>query len=332
MTGNPQITFVCCVESGWLEDQTVRMIESLRRWGGQLANSPMIAVTPRFGSPLSHKTHQAFKRLQVQYLRVPAKSKYSWFPYLNKPSSLVAAEEHSTTECVAWLDSDLLFVDEPEKFILNQGEDFVACASDKNAGTSNPEDLFEPYWNKICQVLGIDIEDLPWITTEIEGIRIRLYWNGGIFVYRRSTDFGNHYLQNCIQLLDERIITKTPGFTLGIHEQSAVGLTMVKLGLPWRALPGSHNYATGSIDPTKWNIEEKLKAARVLHYHDSMWPSFWPEFIKTLRTTHQPVANWLDSLSPMKNEAPFHWRITNQLLKKFRVRQESAYKESCKVI
>ena len=141
MTGNPQITFVCCVESGWLENQTVRMIESLHRWGGQLANSPMIAVTPRFGLPLSHKTHQAFERLQVQYLRVPAKSKYTW-----------------------------------------------------------------------------------------------------------------------------------------------------------------------------------------------MWLSFWPEFVKSLRTTHQPVANWLDSLGSMKNEAPVHWRITSKLLKKVRSRQESAYRESCQVI
>lgn len=67
--------------------------------------------------------------------------------------------------------------------------------------------------------------------------------------------------------------------------------------------------------------------ARVLHYPDSMWHSFCPEFVQSLRTTHQLVANWLDSLGSMKNEAPVHWRITSQLLKKFRTRQESAYKE-----
>lgn len=45
---NPQITFVCCVELGSLEAQTVRMIESLRRWGGQFANATVFAVTLRF--------------------------------------------------------------------------------------------------------------------------------------------------------------------------------------------------------------------------------------------------------------------------------------------
>ncbi len=48
MTGNLQIMFACCFESGWLEDQTVWMIESLRRWGEQLANSLMSAVTLTF--------------------------------------------------------------------------------------------------------------------------------------------------------------------------------------------------------------------------------------------------------------------------------------------
>src|SRR5919199_5589638 len=125
MTVSPQITFVCCVESGSLEAQTVRMIESLRRWGGRFANAPLVAVTPRFGSPLSHKTRQTFERFNVEYLQFQAKSRYPWFQYLNKPNALVAVEERSTSECIGWLDSELLFLDEPNQPLLNEGEDFV---------------------------------------------------------------------------------------------------------------------------------------------------------------------------------------------------------------
>ena len=63
------ITFVCCVESGLLENQTVPMIESLRRWGGRLRESPIFAVTPRMGPSLSRQTHRSFERLGVEYLR-----------------------------------------------------------------------------------------------------------------------------------------------------------------------------------------------------------------------------------------------------------------------
>jgi len=332
MTVNSQITFVCCVESGALEAQTVRMIESLRRWGGQFANAPVFAVTPRFGPPLANKTRQTFDKLNVEYLRFHPKNQYSWFKFLNKPYALVAAEERSTSEAICWLDSDLLIVGEPDKLILNEGEDFLGCASDKEMGTAGPEDPFEPLWKENCKSLGIDIEDLPWITTEQEGKHIRLYWNGGIFVYRRSTSFANHYLQTCIQLLDARTAAKAAGYSVGINEMSAIGLAMVKMGISWRALPYSHDYIMGSFTHDEWYKEEQLKAARIIHYHDAMWPHFWPVFINCLRDTHPQVADWLSSIGPMENEAPVYCRSMSKILKYFRTKQESEYKKLCRAI
>lgn len=171
------ITFFCYVESGLCENQTVRMIESLRRWGRRLAQASIIAVTPRWGSHLSSQTHRAFERLQVQYVRFQTESRYPWLGFLNKPDAVVAAQERSTSECIGWLDSDLLFLGEPEHLLMKGGEEFVAYASDKNIGTTGLEDAFEPYWAEVCQSIGLDIEHLPWIKTEMEGERIRLYWN-----------------------------------------------------------------------------------------------------------------------------------------------------------
>lgn len=330
MTERPQITFVCCVESGPLERQTVLMVESLRRWGGQFANAPVFAVTPRFGPPLANVTHQAFKKLHVEYLCIHQNSKYSWNKFLNKPYALVTVEKHTTSECIAWLDSDLLILNAPDQLILNEGEDFLACASDKNIGTTGLEDPFEPYWQEVCNCVDIDIEHLPWIRTEMEGTLIRLYWNSGVFVYRYSTSFAEHYLQACIQLFNSRIASQESD--IHFNDQVALGLTMIKMGIPWRALPYSYNYAMGSKIHKNWYNEDQLKAARILHYHDSMWPHFWPEFIKCLYVTHPQVADWLSSVGPMKNEAPFYSRSMNKILQHFRVKQESAYKKLCRVI
>ena len=60
-------TFVCCVESGWLETQTIRLVESLRKFGGTFSQEPVIAVTPRFGPPLSKRTHAQFRELGVTH-------------------------------------------------------------------------------------------------------------------------------------------------------------------------------------------------------------------------------------------------------------------------
>ncbi len=330
MRPNPEITFVCCVESGALEAQTVRMVESLRRWGGRFANAPLVAVTPLFGPPLSDKTRKTFERLNVEYLHFQAKSPYPWFKYLNKPNALVAVEERSTSEYIGWLDSDLLFVGEPDQLILNDGEDFVACASDKNIGTTGPGDPFESYWKEICQVVGIDICDLPWVTTQMDEKRIRLYWNSGVFVYRRRTNFAKHHLDISLQMLDAHIANYNAG--IFFTDQVALGLAMVKMGLSWRALPYSHNYTMSPLIHDQWYNQQQLKQAKIVHYHDSMWPSAWPEFINCLSLTHPEVAFWLQSIGPMQNEAPVQWRITKKLLGHFRAKEELAYKKLCRVI
>jgi hypothetical protein len=330
---NPDITFVCCVESGSLESQTIRMVESLRRFGGEYATAPIIAVTPRFGPPLSKDTLENFKKFEVTHLRPQIKTNYSWFKFLNKPLALVAAEDHISTEAVSWLDSDLLIVGEPEKLALLPSEDFLGFpVESKEMGTTGSGDPYEPLWQEFCRILGIDIEALPWITTVETNERVRLYFNGGIFVYRRSTGFAHQYLNTCLQLLDAHVGTKAEGYNIGIKEMSAIGFAVIKMGLTWRSLPYSHDYVMLSKTHDEWYKEELLREARIVHYHDSMWPWFWPVFLECLQKTHPEVEQWLATLGPMSNQAPRQWRLFSNILKKLRTGSEEAYKQNCLIV
>ena len=332
MTSSSPITFVCCVESGPLEVGTVRMAESLRRWGGAFASAPLFAVTPRSGPGLSRATRDAFERLHVRHLRRAPKSDYAWFNFYNKPMAMTIAEEQAETEAVAWLDSDIVIVGEPSELRLRDGEDFLACCSDKEMGSSGPDDPYDPLWRANCRVLGLDADALPWLVTEQEKIRIRLYWNGGLFVYRKSTKFGARYLETCTKLMDARNRTTAPGFSIGFNEMSAIGLAMHLMGLKWRGLPYSHNYSVGSKTHAQWYREEQLRAARIVHYHDSMWPWFFDTFVQCLRATHPAVADWLAPLGPMSNEAPILNRLWGRLLRQSREKKSRAYLETCKPV
>ena len=330
MSDECQTSFVCCVESGALENYTLRMIESLRRWGGKFADAPVYAVTPRFGSPLSRHTKNALNSLSVNYIRCNPQTNYSWLGFLNKPLALVAVEERATSESICWLDSDVLILGEPEQLILNEREDFVACASDKNIGSAGDEDPHDAFWREIYAILGLKIETVPWIVTEREGKKIRLYWNSGVFAYRRSLGFAKNYLQACFDILNTGIANHQS--SIFFHDQVALGLAMIKGGLRWRALPYSYNYGMSSKIHNQWYCEEQLRAAKIVHYHDAMWPWFWQTFIDCLSKTHPPVAEWVSCLGPMKNEAPIHWRVMNKLLKEFRSRQLLSYTQTCKVL
>jgi hypothetical protein len=333
MTNTSDITFVCCVESGGLECQTIRMIESLRRNGGKFSSAPVIAVTPRFGPPLSKITIKAFDDLKVTYIRPKTKTNYAWFKFLNKPLAVFEAQKYITSESVAWLDSDLLFLDEPEQLALLPSEDFLGFPVEaKEMGTTGLGDPYEALWQEFCRILGIDIETLPWIITAETKQRVRLYFNGGIFVYRRSTNFARNYLDICLKLLDSRIGSKAEGYNMGIDEMSAIGFAVIKMELEWRSLPYSYDYVMLSITHNEWYKEELLKEARIVHYHDSMWPPFWPVFLECLHNTHPEVENWLASLGPMSNQAPLQWRLVSKLLKILRLRAENSYNQNCKIV
>jgi hypothetical protein len=329
---NDQITFVCCIESGSLEAQTVRMVQSLRRYGGRYANAPIFAVTPRLGSPLSPKTQKIFEDNNVRHLVVkPHETSigYRWNHFINKPTAILAVDEICTTEAVAWLDSDLLIVAEPSELQLAEGENFLACTSDRLGGTTGPGDEMEPYWREVCKVLGLDLEQLPWVTTAQEGLKIRYYFNSGVFVYRRGHNFAQQYLRNCLKMLEARVSSSVCGFFF--TDQVAMGLTAAQLGLAWRSLPYSHNYPVSPLTHEDWYDESRLRAARIVHYHNSMWMPFWTTFLDCLTETHPRAAVWMATIGPMTNQIPLPYKAFNKVLGRVRQSQKTRYQSTCTV-
>jgi len=323
----PSVTVVCCVEAGPLETTTLYMIESLRRWGGRFAQVPVIAVTPRFGPGLKRSTHQKLNEMHVRHLRRPSTKKYAWYNFLNKPLSLNIAEEFATTETMVWLDADVFVTGAPEAFDLDANTDFAGCPSDRNLGSLGPGDRYEPYWERMCQVHGIPLEKVPWVTTCREGARIRLYFNGGILAYRKASGYAAAYLDGCIRALDARVRSRDAG--LFFAEQVTAGLIAVKQELRIGLLPEECNYAVGSKCE---GVESgKFAEAKVLHYHDSLWPHFFPQFVEMCRNGKPELYTWVNTLGPLNNPSPPISRTLGWVLKSIRTRKSNAFEANCEV-
>jgi hypothetical protein len=311
-TGEASICFVACVESGPLEAQTVRLAESLRRYGGALAGSEILAVTSRFGPPLSSSTRRRFRELGVRHERLRSHPKYAWYHYLNKPLALVAAENLTDATLIAWLDSDIVVLAEPEELALGPDLDFAACVPDTGiVGTTGPGSPNEAGWRRLCDLLGIDIDALPWVVTDVEQERIRLYFNSGVFSYRRGIGFSDRYLSMCLKVLDSHFGFRENGehYT----DQLVLGLTMLEAGLRWRQLPHAYNFAVASFLPPP--TDDDLGRARILHYHDGMDPHFYPTLVERLEGAHQTVNAWLAHEQPLTDPAPLPWRLARQGLR-----------------
>jgi hypothetical protein len=307
------ICFVACVESGPLEAQTVRLAESIRRFGGALAGSDIVAVTPRFGPPLARATARRFDQLGVRHAKLASHPRYAWYHYLNTPIALAAAEELTDAELLCWTDSDVLVLDEPSDLLLEPGIDFTAGTIDDGVvGTTGPDSPHDGDWRRLCEVVGIDIDELPWVVTSLEGMRIRLYFQAGVYSFRRGIGFSQYYLEMCIDAMDEHFgfAHKAENYT----EQACLGLAAHKMGLRWRQLDPTHNLPVASFLPHAHD-PETLAKARVLHYHDSMQPHFWETFLERLAPAHPDVHAWLRARQPLADPAPAPWRAVREGLR-----------------
>ena len=313
MNPAPSVTFTTGIEAGPMEAMTLRLVESLRRWGGRFAGCPFIAVQPRAGAPIRKATLEAMEKLNVTFKRVRPAHDLSWYVWSNKPTTLLAAEDLATTECVAWLDADMFVLAEPDLLELRPGIDFVASAADKNVGTTGPDDPFDPYWRELCKRIDIDYESLPWVTTEREQAHIKLYFNAGLFSYRRSTGFASALMDGVQRSLSAKVKSTTQGIAL--TEQMTLGLTVHRLGLKFETLPIEYNFAIGSkLQKAKLYDPMRIKDVKILHHHDALWPAFRPTLLEQLRATRPDVADWIQSTPPLSADLPVHHRLYNKSL------------------
>lgn len=328
MQDAPSITFVCCVESGPLEDQTARLAGSLRRFGGRFSGCPLVAVQARRGPSLSPSTLASFRETGVRFERIPGLPGLAWNKFLNKPLALDWASSQLNTEYLCWLDSDILVAGEPEAFALPPGIGFAACAPDKNLGTSGPGDPNEPYWLAVCEALGLDIATLPMIVAQAERQAIRFYFNSGVFVFERSGPLARTFLQTCLDLVHARIASRNAG--IFFLDQVALGLAVLRTGAAWAELPLSHNHTLGSKAPQALSAPELVREAIILHYHDALWQPYWANLVDLLGTAKPGLREWLEPQGPMKNPAGLPARLYSRLLKLLRGTRQKRYEEGCR--
>jgi len=290
------MTIVSCIESGVLEPLTLRMVESLRRFGGRFANTDVIAVTPRLTPPLSGETRRRMSELGIRHLKLRPNNPYAWHHFTNKPEAIAAVEQEVTTEAIAWVDSDILFIREPENLDLPSGVDFLASVTDMGmVGSTGGTDPHDSFWQRSAALIERSVDELPWLMTP-EGQRIRFYWNAGLFVYRRNRGFGRAFLSDLRRFLDRRVARTH----LQVHamDQVVLGLTVIRLGMTWRQLPESSNFPVCSFLPANYDAN-KVADASVLHFHDSMNPQLWNKLLQTIAPAHPRLHAWLEPQGPV---------------------------------
>lgn len=316
------MTVVSCIESGELEEKTIRMVDSLRRFGGRFADLDVIAVKPRLGPGLSPETRRRLADLGVEHVRIRPQTRYVWQHFTNKAQAILAVEDTVETDAILWIDSDIIFLREPNDLELTADVDFLASAPDDGLiGSAGADDPYDAFWARCAGLIGRDVDDLPWLSTG-DGQRVRFYWNAGLFVYRRETRFGHEFVSDFERAMGSGV-ARNHAQVHGM-DQVMLGLTVLRLGLRWQALSDANNFPVISFLPHNFDAG-KLAPVDVLHYHDSMSPELLPRLLDTIRPAHPEVAGWLEPLGPIRDPASRMQRLGREGLRATRAGRRRWY-------
>jgi hypothetical protein len=245
-------TFVLCIENNAIRAQALLLCESIRQFGGRHRRAPILAVAPRQGLGIDGTTRSRLEAMDVEYVEEPLNRLCPEYGSANRVYTAAWAERRSRTEWIVVLDSDTVFLGEPD---LPAAADAAVRPVDmKGSATAGPGDPFEDYWTRLAGIQGVPIDCLPFIRTTVCDQRIRASYNGGLIVVRR----------------DKGIL----GAWADLFSHSvAAGLK------PWRGSKLNVRASTGLVGPEAseyWGSNQAAAALaiwsrtkRVLHYPDT---------------------------------------------------------------
>jgi hypothetical protein len=179
------VEFVLIAEAGILEAQALLLCESIRCFAGAYSRSPITVVSPRSARRPSSSTLRKLDRLQAEYLPIEIDSCCPEYGTSYRVHSAAHIERRSGPPVIVQLDSDTMFLAEPELSLT--GSDAAARPVDvKGMCTIGPGDPFDNYWRELCALVGVDYEQVPIIETIIGGQAVRACYNGGFYAARRA--------------------------------------------------------------------------------------------------------------------------------------------------
>jgi hypothetical protein len=179
------VGFVACIEGGVLEAQALLLFESIRHYAGRFRDCPMYALSPRAGHPISESARSRLDTLEVTYVDAILNTECPEYGSANRVAAAAYVERVHPHELLVVLDSDTLFLREPDKILLPPDVDVAVRPVDlKGMCTAGLTDPFDNYWRALCRCCGVDYEQIPWSTSFVDHHRIKASYNGGLVVVR----------------------------------------------------------------------------------------------------------------------------------------------------
>jgi FtsZ-binding cell division protein ZapB len=315
--------FVLCIESNAIREQALLLIESIRAFTGKLRNLEIFAIAPRPNLGVDKETRVKLDALDVTYCEVPINTFCPEYGSANRVYAAAWVAQRTSATTLIVLDSDTLFLDEPE--LLGPCSDVAVRPVDlKGSATIGPEDEFDPYWVALCELAEMPIDLLPFLETTVDRIRVRSSYNGGYSVVRRDTGI----MERAAEIFTRSVSANLRPFKgrPNFRVLASTGLVSSLASEYWgssqatfsiaawsstrrvRTLDARYNVPLHLLDQSQYWPPEWIEPAPVhVHYHFMFDPEHRAEGLELLRRLGIPAdrLEWVVAHLPLSSRAVF---------------------------
>ena len=323
MSRPPDLAYVACIESGVLERQALLLFESIRAFGGSLADCPIYALAPRAGLGVGRVTRDRLESLRVEYIDTVLNTECVEYGSTNRVAAAAHIEETKAHEILVVLDSDTLVLREPAAFRLPRDVDVAVRPVDyKGICTTGADDPYDAYWRKLCEICGVRYDEIPDVRSYVDEVRVKASYNGGLVVARRERGILRRWWQffqasvraglrpraEAVAFRSSTGPVAAPASRMWGSNQAALSLALWSTTRRALTLEPTYNYPLHAHDALGSRGARDFNQLVHVHYH---W-LFEPDAIATARITAPSSTLAPDKLAWLRARTPFQATVARE--------------------
>jgi hypothetical protein len=214
---------------------SILFIESLREFGGELAEAPFIALTPNQAGEFSKEIEKRFKRLRIERLPFEMNEEAFKFPFAALVYAAAKAEAllQREAETLVWLLSDTLVINPPTAFYLPKGIKLAYRPVHHTLIGSVYDQPLDEFWSLVYKHCQVPEERVFPMETCVGDNTVRPYFNAGMLVVRPKVGLFTTWWDRFEALYRHPDFTpfyeKDERYAIFIHQAVLAGVALVLL-------------------------------------------------------------------------------------------------------
>ncbi|MFW9967734.1 MAG: hypothetical protein ACFFEA_11335 [Candidatus Thorarchaeota archaeon] len=270
------------------EASTLLLLESIRAFGGSLANVAVWCFMPESRKQISTKTQRRITELEVDLVPFDIDPEIATFPFTRHAQAAALAESRSIGEAdlVAWLAPNTLVLQEPGKFLLRGGISLGYRPVHHKLLGLKYDDPLDTFWSAVYEFCNVPDERVFAMKPQVENLAIRPYFNAGCLVVRPERSLFQSWRDMFLEVYQEPVFVKSyqedSRYAIFVHQALLSGVILSRMtNDEIEELPANYNYPLNLYledftDNRPDSLEECITIRHEGFYRDPDWASKMP--------------------------------------------------------